>query len=107
VIVPAAALQAFCHYCGIFAAMNLWAETAVPTALALACARIKTELQPGANWITGLGHLRNPAGWRGVELWGAATARFAEEHGYDLAQLHASFAERQLYIHPIKLSKWH
>ena len=43
-VVPAECMDAFAHFCGVFGAINMFAEVAVPTALALACPSVQTEL---------------------------------------------------------------
>ena len=42
-VVPKENLKEFCHYCGIFAAMNLWVDAAVATSLILSCEKIVNE----------------------------------------------------------------
>lgn len=106
VVVPACAIERFVHYCGVFAAMNLFAEVAVPTALALACDRVVTELPINAHFYNE--PRRNPElALRGVEFWDPAEAEgFAARMGSDLARLRAEFPRDWLYAHPVKLSRW-
>jgi hypothetical protein len=88
VVVPAPALDEFARLCGIFAAMNLFVEVAVPTALALAAERIRTEADGGP---------------RGLEVWGAeATAALEARCERSVARLPGDV----LYVHPVKLSRW-
>ena len=91
IIVPAVAVTDFCHYCGIFAAANVFPELGAPTALALSCPRIVCEKN---------------SKWKGVELWGQDIATFGQSRNYSLATLFEQFPPEQLYVHPIKLSKW-
>ena len=92
VVVPTAALETFCRLCGVFAAMNLFVEVALPTALALACDRIVVEADTQ---------------WRGVEIWDPAEVEdLRTRHGGDLARLLAAYEPHQLYLHPVKLSGW-
>ena len=91
IVVPAVALAEFCHYCGIFAAANVFAELAAPTALALSCERIVCE---------------KDSKWKGVELWGKDIDAFGQSRSYSLAALMERFGPEQLYLHPVKLSKW-
>ena len=91
-VVPRADLREFCRLCGILAAMDIWPEVAAPTALALACDRVVVERQTR---------------WRGTELWAKADvdARLAPA-GTDVAKLLAGYADDELYVHPVKLSKF-
>jgi hypothetical protein len=100
-VVPAAAMREFARLCGVFAAMELFAEVAIPTALSLTCEKIATEIEVG-----GYSHGRPRAGvrWRGTEIWGGHD--LGSEHSGDLSSLLRSFTPNQLYIHPVKLSKW-
>lgn len=92
VIVPTGAIKPFCHLCGVFAAMSLFVEVAIPTALALSCRHIVTEAQTP---------------WRGVELWDAdRVAAIAESNDFQVARVLDGFNEHQLYLHPIKLSRF-
>ena len=40
ILVPGTAMDNFCFYCSVFAAMGVFVEMALPTALALTCARV-------------------------------------------------------------------
>lgn len=90
-VVSAECVRPFCHYCGVFAATDLFAELAIPTALALASERIVTEE-----------HLA----LRGKELWSAEEHAQLNEYGYRLDELFRRFPRDCLYIHPVKLSAW-
>jgi sulfur relay (sulfurtransferase) DsrF/TusC family protein len=73
--------------------MNVFAEVAVPTALAFASERINTE---------------RDLDMKGVEVWDKQQVEaFGEEHGYEIHTLLSRFPKDRLYIHPVKLSKWH
>ena len=92
IVVPQAHLELFCHYCGIFAAMNLWVDAAVATALILSGSKIKTE---------------KDTNYSGTEYW------YGEEIINRLKPIHNKldnigklFKEDELYIHPIKLSSY-
>lgn len=91
VVVPAAHARQFCRLCGVFSALNLFAEIAIPTALALSCPHVVTE---------------QDVSWHGVELWDRdALERLLQHNNYDLSQMLRSYADDQLYLHPLKLSK--
>lgn len=92
VIVPSSNIRKFCHYCGMFAIMDVFVEAAIPTSLILSCDNIKTE---------------SDTKWKGTEIWNKAeTERIEEICSYDLKNLYEKFKSNQLYLHPVKLSKW-
>ena len=91
-VVPGDALDAFCHYCGVFAAAGLFAEIAIPTALVLSCQSIRLESETR---------------WQGLEVWAKDEVDAMEERNQlSLATLFESFPDNQLYVHPVKLSRW-
>jgi hypothetical protein len=92
IVVPQKHLELFCHYCGIFAAMNLWVDAAVATALLLSGSQVKTEID---------------SSYLGTEYW-----NIHELHerltpvNKKLDNIYNLFRENELYIHPIKLSSY-
>lgn len=78
-------------YCGAFAATNLFVELAIPTALVLSSDKIVTE---------------NDLKLKGIALWGDDIASFEKKHDFNLNKLIDSFPNTNLYVHPIKLSRW-
>jgi hypothetical protein len=92
IIIPSQSLKSFCHYCGIFAAMNIWVDSAIATSLVLSSENIQTEK----------GH-----SYKGTEIWNdhELTEKTANSKN-SLAQITKIFEENELYIHPIKLSKF-
>jgi hypothetical protein len=90
-IVSQDAIRKFCHYCGVFAATDLFVEIAVPTALALSAENIITE---------------KSLGLQGKALWTNAELKELDRFGSDLDMLLSDFPSGCLYIHPVKLSKW-
>lgn len=106
ILVPAVALPKFVEYCGVFGAMNLFAEVAVPTALVLSCDSIKTEQKIGNVFQKGDRRQQGQAN-HGLELWGEDTiCNFESAHNRKLKTLEASFPADRLYVHPVKLSRW-
>ena len=92
IIVPSRSFRKFSHYLGVFAAIGVFAEVAIPTSLILTCGKIVSE---------------RDLDWKGTEFWGyEAINEFSEKNGYSLKTLYSSFGEKQLYVHPVKLSKW-
>lgn len=106
-VVPAGAIRRFAHLCGVFAALDLFAEVAIPTALALACDRVMTELAPGARFDDPAAPRLPDRPWRGVEFWQPdETPAFASRFGNSRRRLTDEFPEDHLYVHPVKLSQW-
>lgn len=105
-VVPATALDRFVDYCGVFAAMNVFAEVAIPTALALSVGDLRTEMKPGEFFIDPPS-CPPPSGLRGVEFWEVdESAEFAERFDKSLDRLRTEFPADWLYVHPVKLSQW-
>jgi hypothetical protein len=94
-VIPAKDIKRFSRLCGIFAAMRIFVEIAIPTAMVLSCKKIKYECD---SLLKGIVMWDYPE--PGVELYN----RF---RGYliDLDKEMAA-ASNVLYYHPIKLSKW-
>ncbi len=95
VIVSAKNIKEFCHYCGVFAATDLFAEIAIPTALMLSEAEIVTQKELGHSTTTVMCFLtiKQQLGYR-------------VQYKKQLTSLLADFPENTLFIHPIKLSQW-
>jgi len=105
VVVPASAIHAFVHYCGVFAAMKIFAEVAVPTALALATDRIVTELAIGEHFRDTDTAARTGLPLRGIEFWAKGEAdAYAARTERRIDRLLGDFPADQLYVHPVKLS---
>lgn len=90
--VPGDRMKRFAHLCGVFAATGLFAELAIPTAMVLAVDRISTERDTRR---------------KGGALWNAADLARLDEFGHDLDALLERFPDDLLYLHPVKLSRWH
>lgn len=106
VVVPAGDIDAFAHYCGVFAATNMFAELAVPTALALACQSIQTELQTGDHFCDPRARRADTSTMRGVELWASDIEKFCNEYRFSWQKLMDQYPRDVLYYHPVKLSMW-
>ncbi len=90
VIVPASSIKLFCHYCGVFAAMGLFVEIALPTALLLACNNVV--------WERG--------NFKGLEIWDPKQLdKISHKCDFKIKKLFQNY-HHKLYIHPAKLSKW-
>ena len=106
-IVPGSVMERFLHYCGVFAALNIFAEAAIPTALTLAADKVVTELEIGEFFgdSTALRHAN--AKLHGIEFWKPGEAEaFAADFGNEMSRLKVEFPPEALYVHPVKLSRW-
>jgi exonuclease III len=90
-VVPKSSMKSFVHLCGVYGALNLWVEAAIPTALALSCENIVTEGERSA--------------WKGTEIWGKKNKTEFESKVKTSSELNNKFETFQLYIHPVKLSR--
>lgn len=81
----------FCHYCGVFAATDLFVELAIPTALTLSAQTIRTE---------------KDLDLKGRALWTQEDFTILDKYNNNLNSLLADFPKDYLYLHPVKLSKW-
>lgn len=80
-------MPTFAKFCGVFGALNIHVETALPTALMLASTRI---VSPNEEDIILHG---NDGMWR-------------EQFHSKLNNLYKEWKKKMLYIHPVKLSGW-
>ena len=96
-IVPGSSIHKFCHYCGIFAAANLFVEIAIPTTMAL----VSDEISLGKDIAnkTGLNYIAS-------DVNASEVAHILAQHGNDPEKLFNDWPSEYLYIHPIKLSSW-
>lgn len=91
-IIDKASMSKFCHYCGAFAAANLFIEVAVPTSLLLTCSKVVTETKDSP--------------YKELYLWDNDIITFAKKYDYKYCDMIKDFPEDRLFVHPIKLSKW-
>lgn len=91
-VVSSGSIKKFCHYCGVFAATELFAEIALPTAQVLSASEIATQ---------------ENAKLRGMAMWDSdEKKRIFCQFGGDIKNLLNHFPPQCLYLHPIKLSQW-
>lgn len=92
IIIPQKNLKLFCHLCGIFAAMNLWVDAAVATAMVLSCDDIILEKDLDLH---------------GKEYWNPdEVEKVISKAEKKIDQLNLLFSNDMSYIHPIKLSRF-
>ena len=85
-------IEKIVHYFGVFAAMQIFVEVAIPTAMKLVCKTIKTEAD---------------IPYHGIEYWTEKDiSSFYNMYDGSLNKLFVNWDSDVLYYHPIKLSKW-
>jgi hypothetical protein len=89
-IISSQTIKTFGHYCGIFTALNLFVEIALPTSLALSSGKIITEKDLPV---------------KGKPLWIPEVYEYLLPFQNNLELLMKNFPD-VLYIHPVKLSQW-
>jgi hypothetical protein len=90
-IVSGNTIRKFSHYCGVFAASDLFVEIALPTAMVLSAEKIVTE---------------KDIDLRGKALWTNKDMEELDRFNLSIADLLNNFPPDYLYLHPVKLSKW-
>lgn len=90
-VINSAVFKKFSHYCGLFAAANLFVEIAIPTSIALCAEKVITEGQ---------------IEYRGKALWSKQELSELDKFDRSLRKLLIQFPEHYLYLHPVKLSVW-
>lgn len=94
-VLPSEKLKEFSRLSGVFAAMRLFVETAIPTALMLTMDKQTLKTQKDAKLYT-------KKLW-----WHTETARkFEEDCQYKVSNMDEFWPEKYAYLHPIKLSRW-
>ncbi len=96
VVVPAAVMENFCRLCSVFAAMGVFVEMALPTALALSCPRVVRQRDTSWKSIDGFED--------GSQL--AVLEKMGRDCDYHLPRLLERMDADDLYLHPIKFSQW-
>ncbi|RKM61924.1 hypothetical protein D6855_00460 [Butyrivibrio sp. CB08] len=77
---------------GVFSAMGLFAEVAIPTAMALCCADLVTEANSGK---------------KGIEMWKTSEIdSLQEKYSFSVKKMTDDWDKNVIYYHPVKLSKW-
>lgn len=94
-VIPASKLQDFAHLFGVFAAMRLFVEIAIPTSYVLLMDRDHVRTQRDATLLT-------PKMWMPSDL----VAQFEQNCGYATANMKECWPKEYMYLHPVKLSKW-
>ena len=88
IVIPKENLKLFCHLCGIFAAMNLWVDAAIATAMTLSCKKITQERDHEL---------------MGMEFWDPIDAEKAISKAEGkIEKISNLFSENISYIHRVK-----
>ncbi len=91
-VLPGKDIKKIAHMLGVFAAMDLFVEMAIPTTLHLICDNLVEEKDLKAKSKT---------------LWGnAAREEVEDKYERNYCKLIDEWDEDCLFIHPVKLSKW-
>lgn len=90
-VVDKFSMKRFVHYCGVFSAGKLFVEVALPTAMLMACKKIKTE---------------DDIDKKGLVLWRNDRVLFDDKYKNSLGELLSNFPPNTLFVHPVKLSQW-
>jgi len=83
-------IKKFSHYCGVFAATDLFVEIAIPTAIALSAKEIVTE---------------KDLLLKGKALWSDEELKELDKFDNQLKNYINNFPKEYIYLHPVKLSK--
>lgn len=86
-------IKEFAHVCGVFAAMGLWVEMAIPTALRLINTTVVTN---------------QDISMEAMCMWAPTEPqKFIEANAdYSIEKMNEIWPNNIAYIHPLKLSKW-
>ncbi len=95
ILIPQVHMDNFVRYCGALAALNVFVENAIPTAICLSCDKIVLGNEIKLKYITQLYTL----GQDGQKY-------FEEKYSFSVAKLLNDYPKDIFYIHPLKLSKW-
>ena len=94
-IIPKEKYDVFSNYCELFRQMRLWVEVAIPTAMVLTYDEIIFE---------------KDLEWMGTTYWEKENIEEMNERyeqvDFNFEELMKSYKPNELYIHPVKLSKW-
>lgn len=92
-IIPGEKIKEISHMLGVFAAMGLFVEMAIPTALQLLCENVTEAKDLSSTY--------------GKSLWSLTDKQtIGSQYNYQYKTLEEKWDKSCLYIHPVKLSKW-
>jgi len=94
-IVPRNKLETISKYFGVFSAMKLFVEIAIPTAIMLTADPDKVVMDKDLDY-------KNALAWSNFEM----ITSFSERCDYNIVKMPDNWPDGYLYMHPIKLSGW-
>ena len=94
-LVPAKNMDKFAQYCGIFAGLRVFVETAIPYSLLLTSDEVVTTDKTNLKTVRQIFAMED-----GYE------DQFNEKYNFNLDKLLTDYPKDVIYIHPVKLSKW-
>lgn len=97
VMVHKSIIKQFVRLCGLFAAIHMFCEIAVPTSLVCCCV---------PNQVSTLSKLMIQQNMSQQVLWGSNRIEIVRKYCSDFEKLINDFPEKGILIHPIKLSQW-
>lgn len=90
-IIPSKGIIEFCYYCGVFAALGLFAEIAIPSALMMSCGLVKTIKETGLY---------------SIPFWYKDKKKiYPISEMVNIDEVMGIFVKDLLFIHPVKLSR--
>lgn len=94
-VIPKAKIKEYAKICGVFAAMGLFVEIAIPTALVLMFDVNNVKTQKDTTILT-------------PKLWEVKkeVVEFEKNCNYKIDRMEQYWPDNYLYLHPVKLSKW-
>lgn len=93
----------FSRLCGIFSAMNLFAEVAIPTSAVLTYKRDDVKF---FNSSSAPKHEKFFNSDSALILWGNNRDAFEDRYDHDFSRMYSEWNEKILFVHPVKLSRW-
>ena len=84
-------LLEFSRLCGIFSSMNMFVEIAIPTAVVLTYKKIDVKFFPDNSMLI---------------LWDNDRIDFENKYENDFSRMYNEWNEKNLCVHPVKLSRW-
>lgn len=97
VMVHKSIVREFAKICGLFAAIHMFCEVAIPTTLVYVCPPKKISTLPMLNQFRGTNQR---------VLWNKDREKILIDNNKSLSALLNSFSESDLLVHPVKLSQW-
>ena len=95
-------LLKFSRLCGIFSAMNMFVEIAIPTVAVLTFRRDEVAFFKGII-NKNVGFFRSNFV---LILWGKDRDAFENKYDKDFSRMYNEWDEKNLFAHPVKLSRW-